>query len=180
VDPQVSHPLRHVLLDEAWERLPLRMALPLVVAETIGLSVLFVAYSLLDAVDSVLAPLLIPPVVTLMILIAIPRSVSSRPLRILVSYAIATGTGLLLTAVIGHELPATILIGFLTLLAMHLTGTLHPPAVAMALVASTTTLPGSDDILALFFVLAVVLGVIAWAWLGHRLLGDREYPRRWW
>jgi len=29
-------------------------------------------------------------------------------------------------------------------------------------------------------VLIVVVVVIAWAWLGHRLLGDPDYPRQWW
>ncbi len=180
MDPQISHPLRHVLLDDASEHLSFRLALPLVAAETIGLSALFVAYILLDASSSPLAPLLIPPVVTLMVLIAMPRSVLSRPLRILLAYLIAATSGLLLTAMFGHSIAMTIIVGFVTLLGMHLTGTLHPPAVATALVASQSSLAGRDEVLALPFVLAVIAAVLAWAWLGHQLLGDRSYPRRWW
>jgi CBS-domain-containing membrane protein len=180
VDPQEAHPRRHVLLDETYEQLPVRLALPLVVAETLALSVLFVGYTLLDAIDSDLAPMLVPPVVTLMVLIALPRTVSSRPLRILLAYTIAAGAGLLISAALGHGLPVTILVGFVTLLGMHLTGTLHPPAVAMALVASRTTLATAEDIVALPFVLAVVVAVVGWAWLGHRFLGDPEYPTGWW
>ncbi len=173
MDPQPGHPLRHVVLDDPSERLELRLAVPLVIVETIGLSVLFAAYIALDAEDSDLAPLLIPPVVTLAVLVAMPRSVSSRPLRILLAYSIAASTGLLTTAVLGHSIVLTVAIGFLTLLLMHTTGTMHPPAVAAALVASRSSLEGTESALALPFVLAwawlgLVIGVLAWAWLGHR------------
>lgn len=180
MDPQPGHPLRHVVLDDPSERLSARLAIPLVVVETVGLSALFIAYGALDAVDSDLAPLLIPPVVTLAVLVAMPRSVSSRPLRILLSYTIAAATGLLLTAVFGHSIPLTVVIGFLTLLFMHTSGTMHPPAVAAALVASRSTLDGTEAALALPFLLGVIVVVLTWAWLGHRLLGDRDYPRQWW
>jgi CBS-domain-containing membrane protein len=180
VDPQESHPLRHVLLDDPSERLSLKMAMPLVAVETIGLSALFTAYTLLDTADSALAPLLIPPVVTLVVLIGMPRSVTSRPGRIMLSYGIAAGSGLIITGVLGHSLPLTVLVGFVTLLLMHLTGTLHPPAVATALVASGSSLEGLAAIISLPFVLATILGVLGWAWIGHRLLGDKEYPSSWW
>lgn len=180
MDPQPGHPLRHVVLDDPSERLGLTLAVPLVIVETIGLSVLFAAYIALDAEDSDLAPLLIPPVVTLAVLVAMPRSVSSRPLRILLAYTIAASTGLLITAVLGHSILLTVGIGFLTLLLMHTTGTMHPPAVAAALVASRSSLEGTESALALPFLLGVVIIVLAWAWLGHRFLGDRDYPQQWW
>jgi CBS-domain-containing membrane protein len=180
VDPQPGHPLRHVVLDDPSERLSPRLAIPLVLVETVGLSVLFAGYGALDAENSDLAPLLIPPVVTLAVLVAMPRSVSSRPLRILLAYTIAAATGLLMTAVFGHSVALTVGIGFLTLLFMHTTGTMHPPAVAAALVASRSTLDGLEAALALPFLLGVIILVLLWAWLGHRLLGDRDYPRQWW
>lgn len=180
MDLQPAHPLRHVVLDDPSERLSPRLALPLVTVETIGLSVLFAAYVALDADDSALAPLLIPPVVTLAVLVAMPRSVSSRPFRILLAYTIAGSSGLLMTAVFGHSVLLTVLIGFVTLLLMHLSGTMHPPAVAAALVASRSSLDGVEAALALPFVLGIVVLVLAWAWLGHRLLGDRQYPQKRW
>jgi len=180
VDPQPGHPLRHVVLDDPSERLSTKLALPLVVVETLGLSVLFAAYGALDAENSALAPLLIPPVVTSAVLVAMPRSVSSRPLRILVAYTIAATTGLLSTAILGHSVLLTVVIGFFTLLFMHTTGTMHPPAVAAALVASRSSLDGVEAALALPFLLGVVLLVLLWAWLGHRLLGDKDYPRQMW
>lgn len=180
MDPQPGHPLRHVVLDDPSERLSPRLALPLVAVETVGLAALFATFFVLETIDSELAPLLIPPVVTLATLVAMPRSVSSRPLRILASYAIAATSGLVIIAVFGHSLLLTILVGFLTLLLMHLTGTMHPPAVAAALVASRSTLDGTEALVALPFMLAVVVGVLLWAWLGHMLLGDRQYPHRWW
>jgi len=169
-----------VVLDDPSERLSLRLALPLVTVETLGLSVLFVGYGLLDRVDSALAALLIPPIVTLAILVSMPRAVSSRPLRILLAYAIAASSGLLMVAMFGHSIALTVLVGFLTLLLMHLTGTMHPPAVATALVASRSTLDGVEAAVALPFVLGAVALVLVWAWLGHRLLGDRDYPSRYW
>ncbi len=180
MDPQPAHPLRHVVLDDPSERLSPRLALPLVAVETVGLAVLFGLYFLLEEQDSELAPLVVPPVVTLATLVAMPRSASSRPLRILLSYTIAASTGLLVTAVLGHGVALTVAIGAVTLMLMHTTGTMHPPAVATALVASRSTLAGSEAALALPVVLVTVVVVIAWAWLGHRLLGDPDYPRRWW
>jgi CBS-domain-containing membrane protein len=85
-----------------------------------------------------------------------------------------------MTAVFGHSVALTVGIGFLTLLFMHTTGTMHPPAVAAALVASRSTLDGLEAALALPFLLGVIILVLLWAWLGHRLLGDRDYPRQWW
>lgn len=180
MDPQPSHPLRHVVLDDPSERLTLRLALPLVIVETLGLSVLFAAFVLLERLDSALAPLLVPPVVTLATLVAMPRAVSSRPLRILLSYTIAASAGLLMTALFGRSVPLTVLIGFLTLLLMHLTGTMHPPAVAAALVAGRSSLEETEALVALPFLLAVVVMVLLWAWLGHRALGDPDYPKGWW
>ena len=180
VDPQPGHPLRHVVLDDPSERLSPSLAIPLVLVESVGLSVLFAGYVALDAVDSALAVLLIPPVVTLAVLVAMPRSVSSRPLRILVAYTIAASTGLLLTAAFGHGILLTIVAGFVTLLLMHTTGTMHPPAVATALVATRSSLDGVEAALALPLVLGLIVFVLVWAWLGHRMLGDRQYPQQWW
>lgn len=180
MDPQPGHPLRHVVLDDPSERLTPALAVPLVLVESVGLSVLFAGYVALDAVDSALAALLIPPVVTLAVLVAMPRSVSSRPLRILAAYTFAAGTGLLATAAFGHSIVLTVLIGFVTLLLMHTTGTMHPPAVATALVASRSSLEGVEAALALPLVLGLIVFVLVWAWLGHRMLGDRQYPQQWW
>ena len=121
MDPQPGHPLRHVALDDPSERLSPQLALPLVLVESVGLAVLFTGYVALDAIDSALAPLLIPP-----------------------------------------------------------GGTMHPPAVATALVASRSSLDGLEAALALPLMLGVVVIVLVWAWLGHRLLGDRQYPQQWW
>lgn len=180
MDEQPEHRHRHVVLDNPWETVGFPLVVPLVVVETTGLTALFALYVLLDELSSPLATLLIPPVVTLVILVALPRQASSRPLRILASYVIAAGIGLSLTAVLGHDLLVTVLAGSLTLLAMHLTGTLHPPAVAVALISTRSSLEELDALLALPFVLAAVVFALGWAYLGHQLFGDKEYPRQWW
>jgi CBS-domain-containing membrane protein len=171
---------RYVVLDDPWQQVPFPQVLPLVAVETVGLTALFALYVLLDELASPLASLLIPPVVTLVILVALPRQTSSRPMRILVSYAIASGVGLGLTAFGGHGIGITVLTGGLTLLAMHITGTLHPPSVAVALISTRSSLNDVDALLAAPFVMAAVLFALGWAYLGHQILGDREYPQQWW
>lgn len=180
MDRQPDKAHRHVVLDDPWEQVAFPIVLPLVLVETAGVTALFMMYVLLDELASPLAALLIPPVVTLVILVALPRQTSSRPLRIMVSYVIAASIGLTLTAGLGHGLLVSVLAGFLTLLAMHLTGTLHPPAVAVSLISTRSNLDDLDALLAAPFVLAAVAFALCWAYLSHVLFGDREYPGAWW
>jgi hypothetical protein len=47
-------------------------------------------------------------------------------------------------------------------------------------VASRSSLEGVEAALALPLVLGLIVFVLVWAWLGHRMLGDKQYPQQWW
>lgn len=162
------------------ERLPLRRAVPLVAVEMLGLAVLLGIYGLLDAQQSVLAPLLVPPVVSFVLLVANPSSTGSRPLRVVASYAIAGIVGLGVASLPGPTLLEALLAGTITMLLMHVSGAVHSPAIAVALIAVFTNFgPGQAEIALPLLVLLAAL-VVGLAWAAHRALGDARYPPQWW
>jgi CBS-domain-containing membrane protein len=179
-DPPVRGQVRARPVQDLAERVPWRQALPLVAVETLGLAVLFAVYWFLDARDSVLAPLLVPPVVSFILVVASSSAPGSRPLRVVVSYLIAGIVGLGVSAMPGPVMPEAVLAGALTMLAMHVSGALHSPAIAVAIIAVLADFaPGqAARALPLLFALAVV--VVALAWAAHKLLGDSDYPTQWW
>jgi CBS-domain-containing membrane protein len=167
-------------VEDLADRILWRRALPLVAVESLGLAVLFTIYWFLDARDSVLAPLLVPPVVSFVLVVANSSAPGSRPLRVAVSYLIAGVVGLGVSALPGPVMPEAVLAGALTMLAMHVTGALHSPAIAVAIIAvlADFTAGQAARALPLLFVLSVV--VVALAWAAHKVLGDSEYPAHWW
>jgi CBS-domain-containing membrane protein len=148
--------------------------------ETLGLAVLFAVYWILDAGDSVLAPLLVPPVVSFVLVVANSAAVGSRPARVVAAYLIAGGIGLGVAALPGATFAEAVLAGGATMLAMHLTGALHSPAIAVAIIAVLADFSVADALLALplLFMLAVL--VVALAWSAHKALGDMDYPAAIW
>jgi CBS-domain-containing membrane protein len=171
---------RITTVDDLAERVPIRRAVPLVVVETIGLSVLFAAYAGLGATSSTLAPLLVPPVVSYVLLIANPTAVGSRPGRVVASYAIAGTIGIGVSALPGPTFPEAVAATALVLLAMHTTGALHSPAIAVALIAVLTDYTSTEAVVVLPLLLALSALVVALAWASHRTLGDADYPDRFW
>ena len=162
------------------ERISLRRAIPLVAVETMGLAVLFGIYWSLDARDSVLAPLLVPPVVSFVLVVASSTAIGARPGRVVGSYVIAGCIGLGVAALPGAAFPAAVVAGGLTMLAMHLTGALHSPAIAVAIIAVLTNFGRSEAIMALPMLLLLALLVVGLAWSAHKVLGDVEYPSKIW
>jgi len=59
---------------------------------------------------------------------------------------------------------------------MHTPGTMHPPAVATALVASRSSLDGVEAALALPLRLGVAVIVLVWARLGHGCWATASTP----
>jgi CBS-domain-containing membrane protein len=167
-------------VEDLAERVPVRRAIPLVVVETIGLSVLFAIYTVLGATSSTLAPLLVPPVVSYVLVVANPSAVGSRPGRVVASYAIAGTLGIGVSALPGPTFPEAVIATALVLLAMHTTGALHSPAIAVALIAVLTDYTSTAAVVALPLLLALAALVVALAWASHRLLGDADYPDRFW
>lgn len=162
------------------DALPLRQAIPLVVVETLGLAAIFGVYFLLHALESVLAPLLVPFAVSFVLIVASSGAPGARPLRVVGSYVIAAVVGLGVSVLPGPTFPEAVLAGGLTMLAMHLTGALHSPAIAVAMIAVLADFPLQAALHALPLVLILATGVVALAWLAHKVLGDATYPAAWW
>lgn len=154
--------------------------MPLVAVETLGLALLFAIYWLLDAGSSVLAPLLVPPVVSFVLVVANSAAVAARPARVVGAYAIAGLVGLGVAALPGPSFPEAVLAGALTMLFMHLTGALHSPAIAVCLIAVLANFSAAQAIVALPLLVLVAMLVVGLAWAAHRVLGDVAYPTAWW
>lgn len=167
-------------VDDLAERLPLRRAIPLVAVETGGLAVILIVYAALHAQQSVLAPLLVPPAVSFVLVVANPTAASARPIRIIVSYLIAGSFGLGLALAGGPTLLDALVAGSLTLLVMHLVGALHSPAIAIAMIAALADFGPADAALALPLLCGMALLVAVLAWGVHRVLADATYPDRLW
>jgi len=167
-------------VSDLTEQVPFRQAIPLVLVETVGLAVLFSVYAVLHAKDSVLAPLLVPPVVSFVLVVAQPQAVGSRPGRVVGSYVIAGVVGLGLSASPGPDLVEAVVAGGVALLLMHLSGALHSPAIAVSLIAVLTEFSAAEAVAALPLLVGLSMLVVLLAWGAHRTLGDADYPERWW
>ena len=141
---------------------------------------IFAIYAVLNARDSVLAPLLVPFAVSFILIVANSAAPGARPLRVLGSYAIAGAMGLGVSALPGPPFPEAVLAGALTMLAMHLTGALHSPAIAVAMIAVLANFTPASAGQALPLVILLATGVVILAWAAHKALGDTDYPAKWW
>lgn len=167
-------------VSDPTERLPWHRLIPLVAVETLGLSLLLLAYLVLRSLDAPAEPLLLGPVVTYVLVFATSGSPASRPLRVLVSYVIAGVIGLGVAALPGPTVLMAILGTGVILLLMHLVGAFHAPAVAVALIAEISDPSWSVALIMFPALLILVLLAILLVWVTHQLLGDRRYPDRWW
>ncbi len=165
---------------EPTDRVPIRRLLPLVLTETLGLTALSVAYWALDAQYSVLAPFLVPPLVSFVLVFATAHSPASRPLRVVASYAIAGAIGLVIGVWPIPGVVAGVLAGSITLLVMHLVGAFHAPAVAAALIAAYVDHSWATAFVTLPLLVGTAALAVALVWVTHRILGDRDYPDLWW
>lgn len=162
------------------DRVPLSRAVPLVLVETLGVTILFAIYYALRLRSSDAAPYLIPPVVSFVLVFVTAHASGSRPLRVVAGYTIAATCGLLIGCLGLHSFVASILAGAVTLLLMHLWGAFHAPAVTTALVAGLLPHTLSDALITLPMLIGLAILVVVLAWGAHHLLGDRTYPQRWW
>jgi len=174
------HPGRIQPVSDPTQRLPWNRLIPLVAVETLGVSLLLLAYLFFASLDAPAEPLLLGPVVTYVLVFATSGSPASRPLRVLVSYAIAGVIGLGVAALPGPTILMAILGTGVILLLMHLVGAFHAPAVAVALIAEISDPTWSVALVMFPALLALVILAVVLVWATHQLLGDRQYPDRWW
>lgn len=158
----------------------MRRLIPLVLVESVGLGVLFMAYRLLHLESSPLAPLIVPPLVSFVLVFATAHARGSRPLRVIVAYLIASTVGLSISMIAGHPLGAAVISAMITLFLMHMIGAFHAPAVALAMAAVLALNAWTDIFIAWPLVMGTVVVAVTLAWVTHLLLGDDTYPERWW
>ena len=162
------------------QRKPIKRALALATVETLGLSVLFLLYWLLDIRDSVLAPLMFPPVVSFLLVLATSSSPISRPLRIIAAYTVAGSIGCIFAELPGPIFVEAVIAGGLTMFCMHVLGAFHAPATAIPLIMVLTFATGTSALSALPLLVLLACMVVFLAWGAHRILGDANYPQTWW
>ncbi|MSW67236.1 MAG: hypothetical protein F2820_08255 [Actinobacteria bacterium] len=175
-----KRPMRvHPVVDLS-QRKPIKRALALATVETLGLSVLFLLYWLLDIRDSVLSPLMFPPVVSFLLVLATSSSPISRPLRIIAAYTVAGSIGCIFAELPGPIFVEAVIAGGLTMFCMHVLGAFHAPATAIPLIMVLTFATGTSALIALPLLVLLACMVVFLAWGAHRILGDANYPQTWW
>ena len=125
---------------------------------------------------------LVPFATSVVNVIGLPDAAPGQPRALIGGHLISTIIGLSVLTLLGSsEISAALAVG-LAIAAMHLTGTMHPPAGINPLIIVTSSLPWS------FLVMPVLIGVIiltalAYVWHGieNRFIDHQgKWPARWW
>jgi CBS-domain-containing membrane protein len=123
-------------------------------------------------------PLVIIPFATSIVLvIGSPEAEPAQPRALIGGHLVSTAVGLVVLLITGpHAWAAALAVG-LAILAMYITGTFHPPAGINPLLVISNNLPWSF-LLAPVLAGAVLLTGFAYIW--HRWVRRRPWPRHWW
>lgn len=122
-------------------------------------------------------PLLVIPFATSIVLvIGSPQTEPAQPRALIGGHLVTTLVGLAMLKLSGpHPVAAAAAVG-LSIPAMYLTGTFHPPAGINPLLVVSNNLPWTF-LLAPVLAGAVLLAAFAWVW--HRWVRRQPWPRRW-
>jgi CBS-domain-containing membrane protein len=124
----------------------------------------------------------IPFATSIVLVLGTPKAEPAQPRALIGGHLISTLVGLLVLKLLGPAPWAAALAVGLAMIAMHLTGTFHPPAGIDPLVVVVNNMPWSF-LVAPVGIGAFVLALFAFAW--HNLVargtnsGD-TWPTRWW
>ena len=124
----------------------------------------------------------IPFATSIVLVLGTPKAEPAQPRALIGGHLISTLVGLLVVKITGPAAWAAALAVGLAMIAMHLSGTFHPPAGIDPLVVVTNNMSWSF-LLAPVAIGAVLLALFAFAW--HNLVargansGD-TWPERWW
>lgn len=124
----------------------------------------------------------IPFATSIVLVLGTPKAEPAQPRALIGGHLISTLVGLLVVKITGPAAWAAALAVGLAMIAMHLSGTFHPPAGIDPLVVVTNNMSWSF-LLAPVAIGAVLLALFAFAW--HNLVargansGD-IWPERWW
>jgi CBS-domain-containing membrane protein len=122
-------------------------------------------------------PLVVIPFATSIVLvIGSPDAEPAQPRALIGGHIVATLVGLAVLQLTGPQAWAAAVAVGLAIVAMIVTGTFHPPAGINPLLVVSNNLPWT------FLFVPVLLGAVllaAFAWLWHRWVHRRQWPRRW-
>lgn len=120
---------------------------------------------------------MVPFVTSIVLVIGMPEAEPAQPRALVGGHLVSTLTGLALLWLFGPtELAASAAVG-VALVAMRVTGTMHPPAAIDPLIVVMESMPAA------FLVMPVALGALllalyAYGW--HNIVRRGSWPRRWW
>jgi CBS-domain-containing membrane protein len=118
----------------------------------------------------------IPFATSIVLVIGSPEAEPAQPRALIGGHVVATVVGLIVLGIAGpHVWSAAAAVG-LAVLAMFLTGTFHPPAGINPLLVVSNNLSW-PFLIAPVFAGAVLLTAFAFVW--HRWIGRRPWPRHW-
>lgn len=122
-------------------------------------------------------PLLVVPFTTSIVLVmAAPESAQAQPLNIVGGHLLSALSGLVVAMLFGSDPWLAAVAVALSIAAMQLTGTLHPPAGINALLMVTANVSWT------FVLIPVAVGalmLVAFAYVYHRLAWPGRWPRSW-
>ena len=122
-------------------------------------------------------PLFVIPFATSIVLvIGSPEAEPAQPRALIGGHVVSTLVGLVVLQMAGPNAWAAALAVGLAVLAMYITGTFHPPAGINPLLVVSNALPWSF-LIAPVLVGAVLLTAFAFVW--HRWVAQRSWPREW-
>ena len=118
----------------------------------------------------------IPFATSIVLVLGSPAAEPAQPRALVGGHLLSTLVGILVVKLCGPAPWAAALAVGLAMIAMHLTGTFHPPAGIDPLLVVSRNL-GWSFLFAPVAVGAVLLALFAYVW--HRMLSQRNWPRRW-
>jgi CBS-domain-containing membrane protein len=122
-------------------------------------------------------PLFVIPFATSIVLvIGSPEAEPAQPRALIGGHVVTTLVGLAVLKLTGPQAWAAATAVGLSILAMYVTGTFHPPAGINPLLVVSNNLPWSF-LLAPVFAGAVLLAAFAWLW--HCGIRRQSWPQRW-
>src|SRR6266478_6665244 len=119
---------------------------------------------------------IIPFATSIALVIGSPDAEQAQPRALVGGHVVATLVGLAMVKLTGPSAWAAAMAVGLAILAMYLTGTFHPPAGIDPLLVVSNSLPWS---FLLAPVLAGALLLTAFAYVWHRWIRRRPWPKRW-
>ena len=119
----------------------------------------------------------IPFATSIVLVMGSPEAEPAQPRALIGGHLVSTLVGLIVLQIAGPQPWAAAVAVGLSMLAMRVTGTFHPPAGINPLLVVTMGMPWS-------FLLMPVAGgacmLAALAFVWHNIGGLRSWPRRWW